>query len=627
MKIIIIGREELLRQEANLIMCSTGLIIEVEEEMDTNYLGHPLFNSVFYRTLAADTEVAVFLNADTLILGDFIAAINLAHQSFSSWTAVALRWDIDDPSNRLQQEMTLESEASLRTWVTSKGTLHTYGGVDAWAYSIDKQPLVNIHIPPFVMGRARADNWLRHHMIHSSNRTLLDLTEAVTLIHALHNTKNPLPVATTTRRLTSTKKQPPPYETFINHYLSLHYGTYQLQLGTALHVPLKMTKCLVGPDHTEINCITRRVRPGVCPCEYSAFSLATNTDPHISKEKHLVLCGKLSASSKRDLNLSSTLHPSFPATTPGVPHTLQQLLPFVAINNTVILTAATFINRNMLLSFACNLKKLGIFNLLVAALDVNIYSTLYLAGLPVYYEDVARLLDNSESQFKENLISGGCDTYKSKCFSVLKAHIVIKILKLGYAVIWSDSDIALFRNPLPYLINMANDLYSMDNTQGLMIVHSNEPNASPPANGFLHINSGFYYLRPTSKTIESMEDVLHHASHSNATEQHSFYMVFCGDQMQYAVGTDECFNEGMRVKLLDRELFPNGGYKNMWTSKNDKAEYPERYLLQINRINLDGKNYQGPEEQGFYFHNKGYDICDWSWTKRLVKQEPLGKVI
>lgn len=64
---------------------------------------------------------------------------------------------------------------------------------------------------------------------------------------------------------------------------------------------------------------------------------------------------------------------------------LRELLPLVAKNNHVVLTGMNFGYRDMLMSFVCNLRRLGLHKgFIIGAFDEAIYEFAWKMGLPVF---------------------------------------------------------------------------------------------------------------------------------------------------------------------------------------------------------------------------------------------------
>ncbi|XP_048440915.1 beta-arabinofuranosyltransferase RAY1-like [Pyrus x bretschneideri] len=88
--------------------------------------------------------------------------------------------------------------------------------------------------------------------------------------------------------------------------------------------------------------------------------------------------------------------------------------------------------------------------------------------------------------------------------------MVLKILTLGYNVLLRDVDVYWFGNPLPLLYSLC---------PAILVVQSDEFNTTGPINVPRRLNSGFYFARPGSSTINAMKKVVAHAPTSGLSEQ------------------------------------------------------------------------------------------------------------
>ncbi|CAI5459043.1 unnamed protein product [Closterium sp. Yama58-4] len=295
-------------------------------------------------------------------------------------------------------------------------------------------------------------------------------------------------------------------------------------------------------------------------------------------------------------------------------------------NKAIVLVAATHHYASMLLSFACMLRRLSVPNLLVAALDPTAYRIALLHALPVFYDNTtaaaaAALPPGSHGPGADEAGPEACP-FNSHCFrhyTKLKSRAVLRVLRLGYAVLWNDVDVVWFENPMPLLWQYG---------EGVLAIQSNEPDPSLPANSIRRINSGFYLARPDPLTIAALTAVVKHAAHSRLSEQPSFYDVLCGEHgerrvsglfcllsllvlallfsltcaaftltavVKHAahsrlseqpsfydvlcgehgerrVGSDACqWTNGLRVVFLPRQQFPNGAVYQLWGPREGDA--------------------------------------------------------
>lgn len=123
-----------------------------------------------------------------------------------------------------------------------------------------------------------------------------------------------------------------------------------------------------------------------------------------------------------------------------IPKTSQHL----NLHNTVLVTACNHGFLNHLFNFDCYMQRLKM-RYIVIAMDKKAYD--YLAtntSIVTYYM-------HSEN----NEITTAPQEFRSKQFNIIttrKKEAVLAIMKLGYNVLFSDTDVAILRDPLPYMI-------------------------------------------------------------------------------------------------------------------------------------------------------------------------------
>ncbi|GJP65229.1 hypothetical protein CLOP_g22141 [Closterium sp. NIES-67] len=628
--------------------------VAVESAIDTNFYGVPQVHSVIARAQTADTPVSMVINADVVLLNDVMAAMRKVHESFRHWVVTAARWDMpEDFPYSFEREMWAgrghrEHEATIREFVRTHGTLHTYGGVDFWAWNNDDRtpvPLVKETVPPFSYGRGKYDNWLTHEIIASGLREIVDASEAVTAVHVAHSyshvvesafTKNAAGLAGKSFWSTRVNSS---WELFANIHLAHTHGTYANQKGTPLHVPVKLMNCLEASAN--FLCLQRRLRPAVCSCEYSSSVAASQTDPKLSAKQQQWTCGSVASTNVTDYTINPIPHTanssssssssssagtgnpanssssSSPSSSPvGLPHTMEQLLPVLARRvpdgqggelQVVTLVAVTAGYAEMLMSFVCRLRSLGLAsNLLVAALDEDLYRFAFTQGLPVYYEQA--------SEEVKHMRASECG-YGSQCFrhfTKLKSRSVLKVLKAGYSVLWTDVDIVWFTDPLPDLLSYGS---------GTLPIQSNEPDANLPGTGVRRINSGFYFARADQKTVEAFEAITAHAAATKLSEQPSFYDVLCGEAGELvAAGREECvWKNGLRTVFLDRARYPNGAVHGLWEQKD-----VSRACAKVGCSILHNNWISGREEKmrrflmnDMWHYDAERHMCVWEWHGKV----------
>ncbi len=148
--------------------------------VERNERGTPLLSSIF--TLAAEQArhpILGYVNADILLLDDFLPAVRRVAAQFERYLLVGQRWDLDIV-RRLEWHGDWVGE--LRAEVARAGRRHPPAGSD---YFVFPRGLFR-EIPPFALGRAGWDNW----MIYAGRAQripVVDIGGAVTVIHQTHD--------------------------------------------------------------------------------------------------------------------------------------------------------------------------------------------------------------------------------------------------------------------------------------------------------------------------------------------------------------------------------------------------------------------------------------------------------
>lgn len=579
--------------------------LNIERRVDKNFLGVPLFNSMFQRANDSDRMITVIINGDILLFDDFVQTVRKVVSNFEHFLIVGARYDVDGLPDKLD-ENDPQYTRKIREHVLSTGTLHTYGGMDIWAWNSDGPRLFDPVMPHFIFGRGKYDNWLTHETITAGRRQVIDASETCLTVHIRHDyhlvtgnqaqDKSGAPKRSLLGAFWSEGKKSK-FELFINIYLSLHVGSYTNQMGNVLFAPWKLSLCL---EPTGM-CLLKRKRPGICNCEFSSFVGDTQTDPVVKNGSRVIRCGMISVETKDNFVIpvlppeGSTEAPAF-----GLPLTMRSVIERVIVNNTIILSALNYGYRGIMMNWVCNMRHLGITNFVIAALDADLYKFAYTRSLPTYLENT--IFDGLNSSIISDA-SYGSDSFKQ--LTKMKSRVVVRLLKEGYNVVWTDSDIIYFKNPLADMWSYNADL----------AIQTNAPD-NEPMNGRRRLNSGFYLARSNEATIQAFEDIIKFAAKSRMSEQPCFYDVMCGKEGQTAEGDDTCRYNGMVVKLLDRHVYPNGITDGIWdvAPGTIPERFPNLFILHNNWVKgADGKR-QRFERHEFILYDKESELCAYPET-------------
>lgn len=122
--------------------------------------------------------------------------------------------------------------------------------------------------------------------------------------------------------------------------------------------------------------------------------------------------------------------------------------PAKQIKNTVIVTGCNFGFVNHLHNFECFMKRLGM-KFLVISMDERAHDYITTKTSMISY-----LLVNNNTNGGD-AITTAPQEFRSKQFNLItakKKEAVHDILKLGYNVLFSDTDVAILEDPFPYLL-------------------------------------------------------------------------------------------------------------------------------------------------------------------------------
>jgi hypothetical protein len=145
-----------------------------------NNKGTPLVSSIFdLARRNSDLPLLAYVNADILLMPDFVAAARAVAEKAQRFLLVGQRWDLDV---REPLDFSPGWEERLRRRVNDDGQLHPPAGSDYFIFP--REGFTDI--PAFAIGRAGWDNW----MIYQARRQrwpVVDVTLSVRIVHQSHD--------------------------------------------------------------------------------------------------------------------------------------------------------------------------------------------------------------------------------------------------------------------------------------------------------------------------------------------------------------------------------------------------------------------------------------------------------
>ncbi len=145
-----------------------------------NEHGTPLLDDIFERAAdAARFERMAFLNADVMLIDDFLPAVDRVAEALATYLIVGQRWDlaVDEPIDFAGGGL-----PALRARLERDARRHPPAGSDYFVFPRRRLPA----LPPFAVGRAGWDNWMIYAARHAG-LPVVDASEAITAIHQDHD--------------------------------------------------------------------------------------------------------------------------------------------------------------------------------------------------------------------------------------------------------------------------------------------------------------------------------------------------------------------------------------------------------------------------------------------------------
>ncbi len=145
-----------------------------------NEMGTPLVSSIFDLARgSSDSPVLAYINADVMLLPDFLEAARQINVQSLGYLVVGQRWDL-----AVTENLAFEPgwDRALRQRVLEKGRLHQPAGSDYFLFPRD----YFTRLPLFAIGRAGWDNWMIYYA-RKQGWQVIDATQSIMAIHQDHD--------------------------------------------------------------------------------------------------------------------------------------------------------------------------------------------------------------------------------------------------------------------------------------------------------------------------------------------------------------------------------------------------------------------------------------------------------
>jgi len=170
----------LLGEEAGLLEAAKELGVKHVPNVAQNEAGVPQISSMFQLVREnANSDLLCIINADMLLMPDFVEAARQVNSQRSKFVLLSQRWDFDITQ---PLEFTKGWENQLSSIVHRQGILHRPAGSDFFLFPKSCYQ----DIPNFTIGRAGWDNWMIY-KARVEGWAVIDCTPSIMIVHQNHD--------------------------------------------------------------------------------------------------------------------------------------------------------------------------------------------------------------------------------------------------------------------------------------------------------------------------------------------------------------------------------------------------------------------------------------------------------
>lgn len=149
-------------------------------DVATNEFGTPLLNDLFHKAeAAARFPILGYVNADIILLNDFVRAVDLVRRHFPRFLLVSKRINLHLPE---PLEFNPGWEEAFKLRAKTVGREEHYSGIDAFVFPRGLYP----SIPDFAIGRLWFDHWLIK-AVRIQGLPVVDASLVSPLLHQQHD--------------------------------------------------------------------------------------------------------------------------------------------------------------------------------------------------------------------------------------------------------------------------------------------------------------------------------------------------------------------------------------------------------------------------------------------------------
>jgi len=173
-EVILVGEED------GMTTAAETLGVKHLPHVKRNQWGTPLVSSIFtIARNAGNSPIMAYVNADILLMPDFLEITRTAVSQAEKFLVVGQRWDLDVAA---PMDFNGNWDHTLREFTQRMGKMHRPAGSDYFIYPRS----LFVDMPDFAIGRAGWDNWMIYKAL-KNNWKVIDATPSLMVVHQNHD--------------------------------------------------------------------------------------------------------------------------------------------------------------------------------------------------------------------------------------------------------------------------------------------------------------------------------------------------------------------------------------------------------------------------------------------------------
>ncbi|ERM94769.1 arabinosyltransferase XEG113 isoform X2 [Amborella trichopoda] len=276
----------------------------------------------------------------------------------------------------------------------------------------------------------------------------------------------------------------------------------------------------------------------------------------------------------------------------------KQMVADRAKDNVIIVTFGNHAFMDFILTWVKHLTDLGVYNLLVGAMDVQLLEALYWRGIPVF---------NMGSNMSTVDVGWGSKTFHK--MGREKVLLINAILPFGYELLMCDTDMVWLKNPLPYFARFPGADILTSSDQVIPTVVDDKLADWEQVNAAYNI--GIFHWRPTDVNKKLAKEWLHMLlADDNVWDQNGFNELLhktLGPPVDKESGLVYAYDGTLKLGILPASIFCSGHTYFVQAMYQQLKLEPYAVHTTFQFAGTEGKRHRLREAMLFYDQPEYYD--------------------